>query len=148
MKHCSVTLRGLSSPSHLFRHTFLVNSIECVGFVSEIVAARQFGLISWVEIDKETNLSVAKEKLFFHLNDSSNASSGNSKLRKGDEVKFLISNTKPKVTSGTGTKKIAVNIERLTPGTLPKLNIASLDRNLCQGKNHHLISLLHFYFNC
>jgi len=111
-------------------------SIECVGFVHEIMPARQFGFITWIETEQVTNTAVVKEKVFFHLNDASAASSGESTLQKGDEVRFLIGNTKPKAT--LGTKRVAVNVERLTPGTLPKLSFASHERNLCQGENNNL----------
>jgi hypothetical protein len=111
-------------------------SIECVGFVHEIMPARQFGFITWIETEQVTNTAVVKEKVFFHLNDASAASSGESTLQKGNEVKFLIGNTKPK--APPGTKKVAVNIERLTPGTLPKLNFVSHERNPCQGENNNL----------
>lgn len=115
------------------------HSTDCFGFIFEVVTARQFGFISMVDIDKKSNTAVIKEKVFFHVNDASKATRGGAKLRKGDEVKFTISNTKSKGISGG--KKIAMNIDRLPQGTLPKLSISSCeadaivqhDSKLCYG---------------
>lgn len=91
--------------------------------------ARQFG---YHNLDRgRASYKYCSNKKKIHLKDASAASGGESTLQKGDEVKFLIGNTKPEGTPGI--KKVAVKIESLTPGTLPKLNFAFHERNLNQG---------------
>ena len=113
-------------------------SVECVGIICDVVALRQLGFISVLDIDKEAGNVSIKETLFFHTK----ATSGGSKLQKGDEVRFNVSTMKPNNSPAGKSKRIAVNIERLPPGTLPEVCVSSLkaditsrhENNLCQGK--------------
>jgi len=83
-----------------------------VGLVTDFVPSRQFGFISVLTDENASK----REVLFFQLK--------NSKIRKGDEVKFQIGLKK-------GGKRVAVQIEAVPKGSLGIPTKAS--KNACHG---------------
>ena len=86
---------------------------KSVGIVNEVVPQRKFGLISVIDGGDSNN-----ELLFFHMK----AVVGNRKIRKGDEVKFLVGEEK-------NGKQVALEIEFLPKGTIPD----KASEDACQG---------------
>jgi cold shock CspA family protein len=133
----------------------LASGEEEVGFVTEVVAARQFGFISVLDCSNvsgngDTSISgdmivPVKDKMFFHFKDLVGSGGNNSgsanKIRKGDEVKFkvvtsVVANSK----LGAGEKKTAVNVVRLRNGTLPKIPTSTTrsDNNAVGGASSNV----------